>query len=240
MEFSKIDTTDQEIEDFLADLLDAAGVVPSTDLLGVLSSYLRELAFWNRRVNLTGLDGLVDMAGKHVGDTLTLLQVLPERLRTVLDIGTGAGVPGLVLKLLRPEYDMVLVDAVRKKVSFLRAVSAQLGLKGLWVEHGRVGSGNVPTRRPAEGFDLTVSQAVGSLLWFARLAEPLLAHDGLAVAMKGPRGREELEQAQEALADSGWQAEAFLTRVPLLGHERTLILLRQGKGRRWGEWTLRS
>ncbi|NDY41435.1 16S rRNA (guanine(527)-N(7))-methyltransferase RsmG [Dissulfurirhabdus thermomarina] len=197
------------------------------DAAAALGAYFEELARWNRRFNLTGLRDPAARVRKHLGDTLTLLPLVPPGPARVIDIGTGAGVPGLLLKILRPRLQVVLVDAVARKVSFLRAVIARLGLEGIWAEHGRVGEPEVPRRRPGGGFDLAVSQAVGSLAHLAALAGPVLGPRGMLVAMKGPGGAAELEAARAGLRAAGWAAEPVTARVPLTGHPRCLVVLRR-------------
>jgi len=214
------------------EILSDCGIEPAPEVVADLCVYLRELDDWNRKTNLTGLRSVRDMALKHIGDTLVLAEILPAVGRTLLDIGTGAGAPGLVLKLLRPELDVVLVDAARKKISFLHSVIALTGARGVWAEHGRARRNWRPAHFPAPGFDIVVSQAVGTLSGFAKLAEPMLASGGVAIAMKGPRGEEELKTQKLILAGQGWQVAVVRARLPVLGHARLLVCLRRGEGDR--------
>ncbi len=162
----------------------------------------------------------------HLGDTVLLFKALPEGTKTVLDIGTGAGVPGLLLKILAPELEVVLTDAVRKKVSFLKSVIIKLGLEGVWAEHGRVGDRDFPAQRPTEGFDLIVSRAVGRIDMLLELALPLLSSSGVVVAMKGPEGARELKDVRDLIQKLGLEVEVTEERLPILGHRRNLIFFR--------------
>ena len=164
---------------------------------------------------------------KHVGDTLTLMQVLPKDIHHVLDIGTGPGVPGLILKLFCPDIEIVLVDAVRKKISFLKAVIAKIGLSGIKAEHCRVDHRN-PRHSPPGGFDLILSQAVGALEVLADMAGPLLSAEGLVIAMKGPDAHRELEASKDRLQGHGWTAHIIDTQTPVGKYQRSLVLMSMG------------
>jgi len=195
-----------------------------------LSTYFRELALWNRRVNLTGLRTPEKMVSKHLGDTVVLEQWLPEQVHFVLDIGTGAGIPGLILKILRPGLDCWLLDARRKRVSFLQAVIAELGMDGVHAVHGRAGEGTglLFPGAPAR-FDMVTGQAVGSVIDLAKMAEEFIRAGGLVVSMKGPAGTAELEEARPALEDLGWKAGTVATETPLERQKRLLVIMKRAE-----------
>jgi 16S rRNA (guanine527-N7)-methyltransferase len=208
--------------------LQESDITPSGELITNLRIYLEELYSWNQHVNLTGLKTMEEMAIKHIGDTLTLIRFLPEGVHHVLDIGTGPGVPGFILKLLRPDLEIVLVDAIRKKVSFLNAMIAKIGLKGIWAEHCRVNLEDIPGHLlPPEGYDVIVSQAVGPLDELACMARPLLSVNGLVIAMKGPKIYEELEEKMDYLQRHGWKASIIRTQTPVGNFRRNLVMLRR-------------
>ena len=203
------------------------GITPSEKLITNLRVYLGELYSWNQRINLTGLKTMEEMAVKHVGDTLTLIRFLPKGVHHILDIGTGPGVPGLILKLFRPDLEIVLVDAIRKKVSFLNTVIAIIGLTGIWAEHCRVGPKDIPRHLPPEGFDVIVSQAVGPLDELARMARPLMSANGLVIAMKGPKIDGKPEKEISYLQRHGWKTSIIKTQTPVGSFRRNLIMLRK-------------
>jgi 16S rRNA (guanine527-N7)-methyltransferase len=218
---------DQNIEPLLHKLLKEGGIAPSGELITHLRVYLGELYSWNQRVNLTGLKTMEEMAIKHVGDTLTLIRFLPKGVHHVLDIGTGPGVPGFILKLFRHDLEIVLIDAVRKKISFLKTVIAIIGLTGIWAEHCRLGSKDIPRHLPPEGFDVIVSQALGPLNELARMARSLLSPNGLVIAMKGPKVDEELEGKMGYLQRHGWKTSIIKTQTPVSSFRRNLVMLRK-------------
>ncbi len=217
----------QNIKPLLHELLQQGGVTPSGELITNLRVYLGELYSWNQRINLTGLKTMEEMAIKHVGDTLTLIRFLPKGVHHILDIGTGPGVPGLILKLFRPDLEIVLIDAIRKKVSFLNTVIAIIGLTGIWAEHCRVSPKDIPRHLPPEGFDVIVSQAVGPLDELASMARPLLSPNGLVIAMKGPKVDEELEGKMGYLQRHGWKTGIIKTQTPVSSFRRNLVMLRR-------------
>jgi 16S rRNA (guanine527-N7)-methyltransferase len=217
----------QNIDSLLYELLREGGITPSEELITSLRIYLEELCSWNQHINLTGLKTMEEMAIKHIGDTLTLLRVLPEDVHHLLDIGTGPGVPGFILKLFRLDLEIVLVDAIRKKVSFLNTIIAKIGLKGIWAEHCRVSPKDIPRHSPLKGFDIIVSQAVGPLDELARMARPLMSINGLVIAMKGPKVDEELEKKMGYLQRHGWKTSIIKTQTPVGSFRRNLVTLRR-------------
>ena len=166
------------------------------------------------------------MVYKHLGDTLVLARWLPDWISSILDIGSGAGIPGLILKILRPDLDIWLLDARRKRISFLNAVTAELGLHGVHAVHGRAGTGvGITTSGAPEGFDMVTSQAVGSIVDLASMAVEFIKPGAMAVAMKGPEGENELESALPWLDEHGWEAEAVPAETPVKRHRRFLVVM---------------
>jgi len=158
-----------------------------------------ELLRWNRTHNLTSITDPKEALEKHLVDSLTLLPYLPEAGR-LLDLGSGGGFPGLPLKIVRPQLDIVSVDAVAKKIAFQRHAGRRLGLDGFDAWHGR--AEKLPDEPGfAAGFDRVVARAFTSLTGFIELALPCLAGDGSMIAMKGPEGERELQEA------AGWLAQ---------------------------------
>ncbi len=212
--------------DIINNLLKWDGIKWPEQAADQLDIYLEELYQWNAVVNLTGIRSMQEMALKHIGDTIILAKWLPPGKKSVLDIGTGAGVPGLILKILRPDLNMVLVDAVRKKVSFLKSTIARLDLTGIEAEHLRLGNRQADARVSHwRRFDCIVSQAIGGIDYLARLARPLMARGAIVVAMKGPKGIEELKRSAKALSELGFRARPVEMLQPLTGLKRILVVM---------------
>jgi len=191
------------------------GIVLEPHHLELFEVYVRELLKWNRKVNLTSLRDEEEVAVKHFLDSLTVAPLLEEE-GELLDLGTGAGFPGLVLKIYSPSVRAVLLDASQKRVFFLRHLIRILRLKGVEVLHGRAEDPSL--RRKAGEFSLVVSRAFASLEEFLRMAIPYTRKGGKVIAMKGPRGREELCRLREGL--------------PLVLEEVREVELPRGMGRR--------
>lgn len=153
--------------------------------------YLRELKDWNTRMNLTAIKTDEEIIIKHFLDSLTAYPFLGDTSR-LLDIGSGAGFPGIPLKLVKPSLNVTLMDSVAKKVLFMRHISLTLGL-GPEIEavHARVEEKAV-IKKYAGSFDCVISRAFTNLPAFLLVASPYLRINGLILAMKGPKVTEEL------------------------------------------------
>lgn len=184
-----------------ASLLQAAeqlGLAMTEAQVGLLLAYVDLLQRWNRVYNLTALRDPADMLSHHLIDCLAVLPPLrrwwgqqaggADRPARVLDVGSGGGLPGVVLAVLQPGWQVDCVDTVAKKASFIRQVSAELRLPGLRGLHARVESLPVPQ----DGYPLITARAFASLVDFTSLTRPLLAPGGAWMAMKGKLPADEL------------------------------------------------
>lgn len=219
---------------FLSRLLNDHGCFLDVSVISGLACYFDELFFWNRRINLTGALPEEELIAKHLGDTLFLHAGLSSDLKSALDIGTGAGIPGLLFKLLRPSVTLFLADARRKRISFLKNVIPKLRLQGVYAEQCLVGEGHAQLQDvfpafPQKGVELVLSQAVCSISDFVAMALPVISKTGFMVSMKGPRCQEDLKKAETCISRFGLSCEVLSGRNPLNGHERFLILLRPGE-----------
>jgi len=163
---------------------------------------------------------------KHLVDSLSLLLACdPGAGAAVLDVGSGAGFPGIPLKIMRPAIRLTLLDAARKKVEFLRATCGQLGLTGVTWVHGRA-EVLAHEAQHREGYDLVVARGVAPAVVLVELCLPLVRVGGFCVAMKGPRGREELEAAREAIGMLGGEVHGVIpVELPEAAGSRQLIKL---------------
>lgn len=146
--------------------------------------YIEELKKWSKRINLTALKDDKDIVILHFLDSLTALGYIKED-GSLLDIGTGAGFPGLVLKIACPELELTLLEPTGKKVSFLRHIVRTLGLRGVEVIGGRAEDEAV-IAKIEKSFDRVISRALSELSVFLTLATPYVKEGGRIVAMKGP------------------------------------------------------
>ena len=189
-----------------------------------LIAYLALLQRWNRTYNLTAVRDPALMLTQHLADCMAVIEPLrriggdgPHRAsRRLLDVGSGGGLPGVVIAALNLAIDVTCVDTVGKKAAFVRQVAAELRLRNLHAEHARV------EQLQAAPFDLVTSRAFGSLTDFVRLTRSHLAVDGLWMAMKGKHPADELA-ALPAGVDV-FHVEQLV--VPGLDAERCLVWMR--------------
>ncbi len=156
-------------------------------LIEKLEIYLATLKKWNRVYNLTAIDEDSEIIVKHFLDSLSVNQYIQHSER-ILDVGTGAGFPGLILALFNPEKSFVLVDGVSKKISFLQEMIGKLNLKNVIAVHTKVEQYNV-----AEQFDIIISRAFADIKKMTKLTSHLIKDGGKFIAMKGPDVMSELE-----------------------------------------------
>ena len=185
-----------------------------------LAAYRALLAKWNDTYNLTALRDPAQMRTQHLADCLAVVAPLRRHAAgkplRVLDVGSGGGLPGVVLAIVEPAWDVTCVDTVGKKAAFVRQVAAELALPNLHAEHARV-----EALRAARPFDLITSRAFASLPDFVRLTRPLLAPGGTWMAMKGKPPADEI-----AALPPGVQVQAVEPlQVPGLEAERCLVWL---------------
>ena len=164
-----------------------------------LRAYYSLLEEKNRVMNLTAITGEADTARLHFLDCGALLRYLDLDGKTASDIGTGAGFPGLVLKILSPGTEMTLLDSLQKRVGFLQEVCTALSLTGVTCIAGRAEEQTALR----ETFDVVTSRAVARLSMLCELCLPLVKVGGIFAAMKGPEPEEELAEAKNAVARLG-------------------------------------
>ena len=211
-----------------ADILDkgarAMGMCLEQAQIARFAIHARELMIWNRTTNLTAITDPVEMAVKQFLDTLPLSPLLPPGLR-VLDIGSGGGFPGIPLKIIRPDLDLTLIDASRKKVNFLKHVIRTLHLKDIEARHIRA-EGLIGEPQPeVRSYDIIVSKAVSKLDTFLDQAIPLLRRPGIMIAMKGRAVESELEAARSRIKAESLIVTVKKYRLPDFDIERFLIVL---------------
>lgn len=196
--------------------------LPATDAaMDRLLAYLALLQRWNATYNLTSVRDPAQMLSQHLADSLAVIPPLRREFDgrpglRLLDVGSGGGLPGVVIAVMQPDWHVTCVDTVGKKAAFVQQVAVELGLRNLASTHARV-----EQMRDA-AFDVIVSRAFSSLPQFVSLSRSRLAVNGRWVAMKGKRPGDEIDALQP-------DVEMFhveqLT-VPLLDAERCLVWMR--------------
>lgn len=192
----------------------ALGLDISTEAREKLLAYLQLMVKWNRVYNLTALRNPGEWVTHHLLDSLAALPHV--RGPVIVDVGSGAGLPGLVLAMARPDWQVISIEAVDKKAAFQRQVTAELALANVNVEGGRVESVVLDG-----GADSIVSRAFSNLADFVNLTRHLLKPGGRWVAMKGKKPEEEVARLPEDVEVMG----IVPLNVPGLSAERCVVLM---------------
>ena len=168
------------------------------DLPEKLEIYLRLLLEWNTKMDLTAVEEEEDLLDKHFADSLTVLRTdLVKPGASLVDVGTGAGFPGMVLAMARPDLHVVLMDAQRKRLKFLETVAAEAGVNNAEILHARAEDA-ARDRKHREQYDIAAARAVAPLNVLAEYLLPFVKVGGCALCWKGPALKQELEAGRRA------------------------------------------
>lgn len=184
-----------------------------------LLDYVALIYKWNQVHNLTAVREPMEMVTLHILDSLSVLKHI--ECKRLLDVGAGAGLPSIPLAICLPELQVTSIDAVQKKVSFMRQVKAELGLANFSVIHGRIEEQTVPSKEMPEKFDVIISRAFSEIALFIKLTKHLLGEDGVWLAMKGVVPEHEFKKS------SVQPTEIRPLKVAGLDAERHLVVLKQ-------------
>ncbi len=190
--------------------------------------YMELLAEWNEKINLTAITEPHEVTVKHFLDSILLLKYLPfSNGAKLIDVGTGAGFPGLPLKIMRPELQLTLLDGLNKRLIFLQDVLDKLNLSALLV-HARAEEGGrqLPYR---EKYDFATARAVAPLNLLCEYCLPFLKMGGVFAAMKGPQAEKEVEDAKTAMKLLGCELKSTEEFALPGGDGRSLILIQRTK-----------
>ena len=212
------------------------GIPLSADQLGQFQSYYAELVKWNSKFNLTAITDRDGVQTKHFLDSLAALPVLceeleeplpPQRRLHLVDVGTGAGFPGVPLKIVAPRLKLTLMDGTGKKIRFLENLAAALRLDNTHVVQGRAEELGRSTAHRGQ-YDVVTARAVAPLNTLVEYLLPLVRRDGYAVVYKGPSAPEEFVDARKAIDLLGGEVTRFApVQVPHLSESRFVVLIKK-------------
>ena len=217
---------ESENRDLLVEGAEAFGIRLNEEQVESFDLYLRELLRWNQKINLTAIRSEKGIVLKHFLDSLSVFPYL-SKTAPLLDIGSGAGFPGIPLRIVQPSLEITLIDSVRKKVDFQRHIIRMLGLKGTEAIHGRIQDKEILQSMTGR-FDTVISRAFSNLQTFLLLAFPFLKKGGILLAMKG-----ELEKEEIRLFSEGEETRYRLQRtasfvLPKSSFKRSILLFEKG------------
>ncbi len=191
-------------------------------------TYLDMLLKWNGKMNLTSITRPAEIVGKHFLDSISVLKFggIPQNA-SLCDVGTGAGFPGVPVKIMREDIELTLMDSQQKRLDFLKALLESLGLSAKLLHMRAEDAGRKPGLR--EGFDIVTARAVAPLPILAEYCLPLVRREGYFLAMKGSKAGEEIKSAKKAIEILGGEEEEPLSfSVPGVG-ERVIIPVRKAE-----------
>lgn len=209
-------------------------LIQGSDLMGIklpaaaidpLCRYFDELCKWNKKINLVARANDQEIIEKHFLDSLTLLPFMQKQVeKKLLDVGSGGGFPGLVVKICCPDMDLTLMEPRRKKVTFIKHVIRTLGLPQVQVREARLEAGD-QTLFDGQTFPLISSRALSKVSDFLDLSQSFSPPGGKVICMKGARAEEELADWREKQPDSPYElVKKTEWRLPFSGGKRVVLI----------------
>lgn len=217
------------IKDLLLNFIKDYKITLTENQYEQFQKYFELLAEWNEKMNLTAITDESGVALKHFTDSLSLLNFvdIPQN-SSIADVGTGAGFPGVVLKIARPDIKLTLIDSLNKRLVFLGEVCAQLGIEAELI-HSRAEDG-ARDEKLRESFDFAVSRAVARMNVLSEYCLPYVKVGGAFCAMKGAQANEEFKESLNAINTLGGKLEnKYFFELPENGGERAIAVVRKVK-----------
>ena len=191
------------MRDILKNAFTSEGFSLTAQQIEQFVTYYELLMEWNQKMNLTAIEEPVEVAYKHFVDSVYLLRVMSNlQKKSMIDIGTGAGFPGVPLKIMEPELELTLFDSLNKRILFLQELCQKLHLKGVEAVHGRAEEfGIKPQYR--QQYDIATARAVARMPVLLEICLPFVKKGGIFIALKGPELENEIKESDNALKELG-------------------------------------
>lgn len=224
-----VNLKDYHLDNFRKDL-EALQIVLNKEQLCQFMSYYELLVEWNQVMNLTSITDFEEVCKKHFTDSLSLVKAYKINASiSVIDVGTGAGFPGIPLKIAFPDIEIILLDSLHKRVDFLKTVIDNLGLKKIEALHGRA-EDYAKEKNFREQFDLCVSRAVSNLSTLSEYCIPYVKIGGHFISYKSEKLSEEKKDAEYAISVLGGEIEDQISfQIPNSDINRNLLIVRKKK-----------
>lgn len=215
-----------KIEEFISEL-EKLGINLTEEQIQKLERFYELLILWNEKMNLTRITEKEEVYLKHFYDSLTLAKVVNlKEVATLCDVGSGAGFPGIVLKIVFPNLKIILIDSLQKRVNYLNAISKDLGLKEIVAIHTRCEDYAKVNR---EKFDIVTARAVANLKVLSELCVPMVKVNGYFIAMKA-NAEEEIKESKNILNELNAKIDVVEEfNLPKEESKRTLIKIKKIK-----------
>ena len=195
----------EEFKKVLYEKTKQIGIELTEEQLEKFYLYMNILLEWNEKINLTAITNEEEIILKHFVDSLTINKYI-EDSKSLIDVGTGAGFPGIPMKILRQDLKITLLDSLNKRINFLNEVIEKLELKNIECIHGRAEEFG-KNKNYREKYDISTSRAVANMSTLSEYLIPFVKIGGKVLAMKGDKAEEELEEAKKAIKLLGGKVE---------------------------------
>ena len=216
----------KEFSDLMIDYGKEINIVFTEEQLQKFYQYMILLIEWNEKINLTAIVEAKEIILKHFIDSLTIIKYI-EPNKSVIDIGTGAGFPGIPVKIMREDLDITLLDSLNKRIHFLNEVIQKLELKNITAVHARIEE-YAKNKQYRETFDVATSRAVANLTTLSEYMLPMVALKGMAICMKGSEISEEISKSKNSIKLLGGKIDKIEEfTLPKSDNKRNLILIKK-------------
>ena len=214
-----------ETMNFLKNKLDENKIEISDKSMNNFVIYMDNLIEWNKKINLTAIKKEEDIIVKHFVDSIFILKYINGN--KIIDIGSGAGFPGIPLKIAKNNLDITLLDSVNKKVLFMQDSIEKMGLKNIVAIHGRAEdyAHNIKYR---EQYDVATSRAVANMSTLVEYMLPFVKIGGVCICMKGPNSNEEIINSKKAIFELGGEIRE-VKKYSIEGNDRCLVIIKKIK-----------
>ena len=219
---------EKEFKNILRKNAEIIGIELNEEMLNQFYNYKNLVIEWNEKINLTAIIDDLEFIVKHFVDSISINKYI-EKGKTIIDIGTGAGFPGIPLKILNKENKMVLFDSLNKRLKVLEDIIEKIELKNIETLHGRAEE-TFKNKIHREKYDVAVSRAVAALNVLVELMLPAVKVGGICICMKGNNAEEEIKDAKKAIKELGGEilkVEKII--LPELNLERNIVIIKKVK-----------